>query len=181
MSLVTSTNASINYNVDAKTECLVYGYIRLIEIDNQIIPTTIINLCIQFYYVTLRIISMIRGGTIPNMIIVEMDQDMRYQCNIQPLSQSEPIDDAQHQITYCSGLLCIKNFQLPQEMISFYDKLYTTKTYNIIFAGGDGVDCFGYIIDAAQFYSSQNHKMIDVYCWNKKYEEHICYTHQNMV
>ena len=80
MSLSTLANQQ---SVDLRTKYLLFGYIRDIGIENQIIPSTIINLCITFYNSKIRIMCFQEKYSNPPIInMAELDTNAHFKCNI---------------------------------------------------------------------------------------------------
>eukprot|EP01084_Bolivina_argentea_P166427 288921_1 len=146
-------------NKNLYTECLVYGYIRIISIKNKIIPSSIIDLCLTFYSATLKVICVEDNGgysSIPPQIsITELDTTTNYQCYLKPINKvsfTQPIN-------YHIGICYVENFTLPKH-ITFPDTI--SPICNIIFRTGDGSNCCAYIIDEKYGY---NDGTVDTYIW----------------
>ena len=74
--------------IDIKTMLLVHGYIRVLDIKHQIIPTSIINLLIEFYYFVAKIIYIEQndnGHKLPTICISKLTQKQNYQFDAQLL------------------------------------------------------------------------------------------------
>ena len=86
MSTPTLTNKFIE-NVDIKTIYLVYGYIRILEIEQHRIPSSIINLCVKFYHTILKLICLQKTNQKPPIInIADLDGNYYHKFNeITPL------------------------------------------------------------------------------------------------
>ena len=78
--------------VDITTELLLFGYIRDINLINQIIPKSIILLCIKFYHFNLRIFSLkaqsFHTSYFPQICINEIDKNINFKLNINSLNNS---------------------------------------------------------------------------------------------
>ena len=160
----------MNQNADKRTEYLVFGYIRAIEIQNQIIPSSIINLCMKFYHMLLKIICLQNHSNKPPIInIADLYNNKYFKFNeSQPLNESMRTKTFKtHKVDYNSGICYIKNFKLPKYLIEQNnDKLSHKNVYDMIFLGGGyGLsDCYGYIIDTAQYHKT-NIKNLDAFYW----------------
>ena len=141
--------------VDLRTECLVFGYIRNIKIENKLIPSEIIEICITFYLSSLKIVLFedVSIGTTPKMNIADFDLNEHYKCTIKPLHQSKTtmINSANYQNGFCF----IKNFALPKSIKYINDSRYC----DTVFVVGSNHRPRAYIIDD---YKGRN---IDVYYW----------------
>ena len=85
----------VKLSADAITEYLIFGYVQNIQITKQIIPESIIFLCIEFYKSKLKIYCIAQNGgnqtkEYPNIYIAEIDSNIHYQCNIQTLIHFNP-------------------------------------------------------------------------------------------
>ena len=121
--------------MDKSTDFLVYGYVRCIQTD-QIIPLSIINICIIFYTSILRIIYIEnnRSGIPPTIIIAELDENKNHKCNIKPLTKL-PMTGIKYKAHEYCGICYVKDFPVPQYILqddkNDLDK--KTKLYDIIF------------------------------------------------
>ena len=148
MSLLTlSSNKKINLRI----EFLVYGYIRLIKVKNNIIPDSIINLCLTFYYTqsTVFCIKEISRNKAPEIGALDLDTKENYQWNVKPLNENIP--DIKHKLSN-TGICIVKDFKFPREILSNYKNLHAKSSYNVVFtcgvgSGTDRKHCIGYIID----------------------------------
>ena len=81
--------------------CLLFGYVREINIKNQIIPSSIILLCIKFYHSSFRIIYInctTWNATYPQIRISHLDhQNTFYKTNLKPLNINETTK-SQHRV-----------------------------------------------------------------------------------
>ena len=72
--------------MDRTTEYLVFGFIRNIKIKNQIIPSSIIELCIEFYFHNITILYIQQSTTKDHpKISMNLDQQKYHIFKIEPL------------------------------------------------------------------------------------------------
>ena len=138
-------------DVNVKTSYLIYGYIKLIEI---IIPTSIIELIIKFYYSKSIIIYLEQDDNeyvTPQISISQLHNKHHYKCNIQPLSESNNNGIEQYMNRY-NDICYVKDFEIPQHILSNNnDKLYK---YNV-----DDL-CCKYYTFVIVYNSIQNHTFL---------------------
>ena len=159
---MSSTNVSkLTNNVNIRTECLVFGYIRNIHILNQIIPSSIIFLCIKFYNNLLRIIFIKQAAygwseldySFPEIRISEFEQNKYYKCNILQL------DNKKHSGREIenTGICYVKDFNLSNKILSLNNPYLNERDiYDTIFVIGNGdgrLECDQYIINQTEYYS----------------------------
>ena len=71
--------------VNENTICLIYGYVRIIDITNQIIPNSIIGLLINFFYAVSKIAFIEENNDVykpPHIYITQLNSKVKYQCNV---------------------------------------------------------------------------------------------------
>ena len=149
-----------NKHIDKRIEYVVFGYIRIIQISiDQIIPLSIIELCIKFYLSTSKIIF-IQSSEI---YIAEFDENasIYYKTNIKKFS-SQKYNVKQ------SGLCYVENIDLPKQLtmkLRNDDTLNHYNLYDVIFSVGGqshstNFDVF--IIDPKQYYHKNENNLIDI-------------------
>ena len=154
--------------VDNRTECLVYGFIRMIDVKDQIIPSSIINLCIEFYYTILTIICLKGIWTkVPTINITELHSKKQYKCTVKPLYDSLKDDNTKY-VDQNSGLCFVKDFKLPQKLTYYHDKLNGKKMYDVKFSIGGFMSTAhntAYIIDKYNVNSINTEHVTNIYYW----------------
>ena len=156
MSQSTLLPSKLKINVDIKTEYLVHGYIRYLKIIDQIIPSSIIQICIAFYHSTLKIVYYTGNyGVLPLILISEPDHGDHYECSITQLSETN--NDIVLDGTYVSvdhGACYTQNFNFPKNMFSLFGgKINKKDLYDVLFIGG-GSRYTAYIINTSQNYTT---------------------------
>ena len=122
-------------NKDTRIEYLLFGYIRNIKIIDQIIPSSIIFLCIQFYNAKLNIIAIHNSYNSPsNIFIAELGDNKRYKCNIESLNNNKKFSMMGLRNT---GICYAENVKLPHHLLSkFQHKLNNQNIYDVLFMAG---------------------------------------------
>ena len=151
---------------DARTEYLVFGFIRFIKISNKIIPSSIIKLCIKFYYSSLRIICIKQVNQInqlPEIFISQFDINKYYETTIKPLADIPKWT----KIDWNSAAVYIKNIKLPKKLISAHNVLSNKSIYDAVFLlGADVRDSHAFIIENYNNYTlNDNKEKINIYYW----------------
>ena len=163
-----STLSSTKFGSDIRIELVVCGYIRIIGIVKQIIPSSIINLCIKFYYSKSRIIFIKppqHQQPLPTINVYEVDTNKSYHGNIKLLNQSSNNDNAinEYNVNLNCGVCYVKDFPLSHDVIESNENLNTKSLYDVIFAVQlNNCQFGGYIIDSTPHNDDEN---INVYYW----------------
>ena len=149
--------------MDRNTEYLVFGFIRSIGIKDQIIPSSIIKLCIEFYFYNITIIYMELSTTTdhPEMCMI-LDQQKCNNFEIKSLYDSInyngnkncPLKKGE---LYNSGICFAKSINLNKNILSNQNKLIYNSYYDVIFAvcSGSKDQCISYIINGKNMYYLQ--------------------------
>ena len=163
-----STLSSNKLQINPRTICLVYGYIRMIDIKDKIVPSSIMNLCVIFYYSKSRIIYIKQNQSYssdpsPKISIADIDANKHYQCNIKLQNKNESI-------TYlCDsncGVCYVKDFQLPSYVTDLNNNMKKNGLYDIIFVVQNyNKNCNAYIIDPLYNHYGIIQKKINTYYW----------------
>ena len=112
---------------DKSTNLLVSGYIRNMQqiINDQIIPLSIIELCIKFYLSIFKIIfikqdSAYSSVKLPEIYISEKDYNNHCKINI-----IKPIETTPKQkcVDLWSHVLYLRNFELPKSILLQYNNI----------------------------------------------------------
>ena len=156
-------------DIDNSAECLVFGYIRKLEevISNQIIPLSIIELCIKFFLSKAKIAYMSlqtkKYSNYPQIIITDFDTNKHFECNINSIEMDLfDIAGTYKGIGAKGGLCYISNFKLPSNMYLIYKQFNSRNIYDIIFKlGYDTYSFESYIIDTNQFKTDFNNNNIN--------------------
>ena len=154
---------STSSKVDTKTKYLIYGFVRIIDIKDQIIPSSILDLCINFYYLKFKFIYIEhKYDTVPPiMSVVDLDGNKNYECKI------DSIDTIQYKTHFNCGICYVSDFLLPQNELKYnYNKnnLDPKQLYDFVFVA----QCFNsqsnaYIIDLDTDKIEGNKH--NTYCW----------------
>ena len=146
---------SAKFNV--KTIYLVSGYVRMLEIINNIIPASIINLLIKFYYCRSKIAYIVglRHETItqfPTIIIAQIYEKQHYQCNIKLLDKSQTNET--YKAEYDCGICYVEDFPISKYLLQSHRLLVNTSNFSdVIFSVyADSKECGAYIIDKKDTY-----------------------------
>ena len=133
---------------------LVHGYVRMLDIKHQIIPISIINILIEFYYHISCIIYIQQNDDFddapPIICLAQLNENKsKYKCNIKLLNESTKNDIKYRTNTEC-GICYVTDFKLPQFIYkSNHHYLNKSNVYDIIFVSQDENDkCNAYIIDS---------------------------------
>ena len=159
-----STNVNKFSKVNIKTIFLIYGYVRIIDIENNIIPTSIINLLIKFYYAVSKIVAIVEDNNFevepPHIWIADINQDKSYQCKVKLLNNPSSIDHY-YADTDC-GICYIEDSVLPQCVFEMNNDLHPSNIYDVIFVAQQSSHiCNGYIIDRP----NNINKFVNAYYW----------------
>ena len=152
--------------VNIKTILLVCGYIRILEIQNHIIPTSIINLLIKFFHSSVsKIVAIVEvdeyGDEPPQICIADISSNKRYQCNVKVLDSSSK-KVLQYQVKDEAGICYIEDFDLPSHVFEINSNLNPSNLYDVIFVvQRDDVICNGYIIDSV----NNINESVNAYYW----------------
>eukprot|EP01084_Bolivina_argentea_P208054 354851_1 len=151
-------------NVNIKIIHLVSGYIRLLNIVDQIIPSSITELCVQFYHSTVRILCLKHKK---NITLADLDTDKQFE--LIPKAISINFQNYPFIHTSC-GVCYIKDFKLPSHLLAtselLPDEFQINNTFDVIFTvGGSGgiKKCNAYMIDSKDYMT--HNKSINLYCW----------------
>ena len=163
-----STLSAKQGRMNKHTDYFVYGYIRMIDIDDhQIIPMEIVNILIKFYYSNSRIIYIAEHPNSlkepPTICVAEIDIDKNknYQFKIKLLDES--IKNMRYKASANCGICCAGDISLPQYIIKNSNyHLQKTKQYDVVFVvQKDRDECGAYIINPSMIENSMN----DIYYW----------------
>ena len=72
--------------VDMRTLDLINGYVKNLDIHNQVIPSTIIQLLVNFYYYFTNYLY--SSYQPPVIYVAELDKNKNYKCNVKLLDKS---------------------------------------------------------------------------------------------
>eukprot|EP01083_Nonionella_stella_P161878 530749_1 len=158
-----------------KTEQLILGFVRRIEITNWIIPSVVLELCIMYYHSKRIVICFTES-----IKIVDLDANKVYNTTITPLKQSANplqfingpvIDELYFRVCY------VEEFSLPSRVFKQNTALDSNNVYSVIFelidqtrsyyAVHPGESAHAYIVDANadEKYKIYEEEYIDIYHW----------------
>eukprot|EP01084_Bolivina_argentea_P271520 462061_1 len=138
--------------IDIRTQYLLYGYIRKMQmkIAQKIIPTSLINLCISFYYANQRILFIEKMN---NQVLIKIAElkgrnSQLYQC------QSDHRNPVINKICNSSFYLC-NDMKLPPIILNskFCNRLDIKRLYDILFVISEKGSIGAYIIDSCSMYN----------------------------
>ena len=160
-----SLSQRLKKNVDSRSEYLVFGYIRTIKINDRIIPSSIICLCIQFYFSSPKIILVNVYSQITDITIGELDKATSSKCKIKILSAScaknnlSPINV----LNEMSGVCYVNNFKIPTNIKNMNNEVNKNTLYDALFIVGSNQHPRGYIIDTTNIFNKNNNKLNTFY------------------
>ena len=133
---------------DTRTECLIYGYVRLIKITHQITPISIIQMIIQFYYKDTIIVYFDSYGrnNKPDICYTNIECNTQHQIQIESLNDN--LKETNYEAAVNSGICFVKDIYLPQNIIKLNDNLNEKHLYDIIFTINENKHSCAYIIDS---------------------------------
>ena len=123
-------------NIDKNTQYLIFGYVREIGIKNQLIPSTVIALCIEFYISKSIIfyIDKISSDHPMKIKVANLDEQKYYNCKLITLYTSDT-DSNREGYASNTGFCVANNIELPS-FISSNDELKNIHTFDVFI-------CFG--------------------------------------
>ena len=135
---------------DTRTECLIHGYVKCLQITDQITPISIIEMIIKFYYKDTIIIYFHSNGRNqkPDICYHNIEFNTKHQFDIQIIN--DKLKQKHFTTDVNSGICFVKDIHFPKNIIKLndIDKLNENKLYDIVFTMDTSRNCSAYIIDS---------------------------------